>query len=233
MSDQECYVIVGGTSGIGKATAQLYHDRGHRVVISGRDLERSQAIAGEIGERATGLALDLAEPEQIAAGLAEVDRGDGLVIAAIERDANTVKDYDVGRAKRLVTIKLVGYTEVIHTLLPRMTDACSVVLFGGLAKERPYPGSTTVTSVNGGITTMVRTFATEMAPIRFNAVHPGIIGDSPAWENLEAALDAARARTPGGQLATTEDVVGSVDFLLTNKSVNGVNLFVDRGWVLT
>lgn len=233
MSDDKCFVIVGGTSGIGKATAQLYHDRGHRVVVTGRDTERSQKIAAEIGERATGLALDLAEPEQIAAGLASVDRVDGLVVAAIERDANTVKEYDVGRAKRLVTIKLVGYTEVIHTLLPKMTDECSVVLFGGLAKERPYPGSTTVTSVNGGVTTMIRTFATEMAPIRFNAIHPGIIGDSPAWENLAAALDAAKARTPGGQLATTEDVVGSVDFLLTNKGVNGVNLFVDRGWVLT
>ncbi|MBO32780.1 MAG: short-chain dehydrogenase, partial [Rhodospirillaceae bacterium] len=95
MSDQGCYVIIGGTSGIGKATAQLYHDRGHRVLISGRDLKRSKKIAGEIGDRVTGLALDLADPEQIAAGLAGVGRVDGLVIAAIERDANTVKDYNL------------------------------------------------------------------------------------------------------------------------------------------
>lgn len=136
-------------------------------------------------------------------------------------------------AKRLAVVKLVGYTEAIHTLLPKMTDDCSVVLFGGLAKERPYPGSTTVTSVNGAVTSMIRTFATEMAPIRFNAIHPGIISDSPAWENNNAAIKATEARTPGGILATTTDVVGSVDFMLSNQGVNGVNLFVDRGWVLT
>jgi NAD(P)-dependent dehydrogenase (short-subunit alcohol dehydrogenase family) len=232
MSDKN-YVIIGGTSGIGQATAELYHSRGHRVVITGRDAERSKGVADAIGERATGLAVDLAEPEQIAAALDSVDRVDGLVIPAVERDANTVTDYDIAGAKRLAVIKLVGYTEAIHTLLPKMTDECSVVLFGGLAKERPYPGSTTVTSVNGGVTTMIRSFATELAPIRFNAVHPGIIGDSPAWENNQAAIEATKARTPGGILASTKDVVGAVDFLLTNTSVNGVNLFVDRGWVLT
>ena len=233
MSDSKNYVIVGGTSGIGLETAKLYHSRGHRVVITGRDAERSQAVANEIGEGATGLAVDLAEPETIAASLSSVDRVDGLVIPAVERDANTVREYDVGRAKRLAIIKLVGYTESIHTLLPKMTDDCSVVLFGGLAKERPYPGSTTVTSVNGGVTAMIRTFATELAPIRFNAIHPGIISDSPAWENNEAAIKAVEARTPGGILATTKDVVGAVDFLLNNQGVNGVNLYVDHGWVLT
>ncbi|MDH5749578.1 MAG: SDR family oxidoreductase [Rhodospirillales bacterium] len=233
MNDEKCYVVIGGTSGIGRATAELYHGRGHRVVLTGRDAQRCRTIAGEIGERATGIALDLAEPERIAAALATIDRVDGLVIAAIERDANSVREYDIGRAKRLVTIKLVGYTEAIHTLLPKMTDNASVVLFGGLAKERPYPGSTTVTSVNGGITSMIRTLATELAPIRFNAVHPGIIGDSPAWEDKAAALEATKKRTPGGQLATIQDVVGAVDFLLTNQGVNGVNLFVDRGWMLT
>jgi len=233
MSGTKNFVIVGGTSGIGLETAKLYHSRGHRVVITGRDADRSKKIASEIGDRATGIAVDLAEPEQIAAAFASIDRCDGLVICAIERDANTVRNYDVGRAKRLVVLKLVGYTECIHALLPKMSDDCSIVLFGGLAKERPYPGSTTVTSVNGGVNNMIRTFATELAPIRFNAIHPGIIGDSPAWKDNKAALEATAARTPGGVLATTKDVVGAVDFLLSNQSINGVNLYVDRGWVLT
>lgn len=232
-SSEKTILVVGGTSGIGLETAKFYHHKGYHVVISGRDEKRSRGIAAEVGERVIGLALDLAEPETIEASLAPLGRVERLVIAAVERDANTVRDYNIERAKRLAVIKLIGYTEVIHTLLPRMTDDASVVLFGGLAKERPYLGSTTVTSINGAVTSMIRTLATEVAPIRFNAIHPGIIGDSPYWEGNDVALEATRARTPGGQLATMEDVVGAVDFLLTNKGVNGVNLFVDRGWVMT
>ncbi|WP_455908095.1 hypothetical protein [Streptomyces chartreusis] len=60
----------------------------------------------------------------------------------------------------------------------------SVVLFGGLAKERPYPGSTVVTTFSAGITGLVKTLAVEMAPHRVNALHPGLIGDSPKWRDV-------------------------------------------------
>ena len=118
------------------------------------------------------------------------------MLAAIERDANSVRDYDIERAIRLATLKLVGYTEVLHCLHPRMHDDTSVLLFGGLAKDRPYPGSTTVTSVNGAVTTMVRTFATELAPVRVNAIHPGIVGDSPAWAEQRRDARARQGADP-------------------------------------
>lgn len=236
MADKKTIVVIGGTSGIGRGTAEMYAERGDNVIISGRDLERTKKIAGEIGKGRDGsvsaIAMDLAEPEKIAGALKDIEAVDHLAIVAIERDSNSVKDYDIDRAKRLVTVKLVGYMEIIHTLFERMSEDASVVLFGGLAKERPYPGSTTVTSVNGAVTSMIRTLAVELAPIRFNAIHPGIIGDSPAWKEKTEIIKKTEERTPGGTLATTEDVVGAVDFLLTNKGVNGVNLFVDRGWVL-
>jgi NAD(P)-dependent dehydrogenase (short-subunit alcohol dehydrogenase family) len=127
-------------------------------------------------------------------------------------------------------MKVVGYTEVIHTLLDRLSDDSAVVLFGGRAKDRPYPGSTTVTAVNGAISTMITTFAVELAPIRFNAIHPGIVGDSPYW--ADKPLDAVIARTPTKRLCTMEDVVDAVVFLLENRSVNGVNLYIDSGWLL-
>ena len=133
-----------------------------------------------------------------------------LVIAAIERDDNSVRKFDIDRAARLVTLKLVGYTEVIHALAPRLSPNASIVLFGGLAKERPYPGSTTVTTVNGGVTTMVTTLAVELAPVRVNAVHPGIVGDSPAWTGKPPeVLQRVVARTPLGRLVTMEEVAGS------------------------
>ena len=127
-------------------------------------------------------------------------------------------------------MKLVGYTETVHALLDRLSDDSSIVLFGGRAKDRPYPGSTTVTTVNGGISAMIRTLAIQLAPIRINAIHPGIVGDSPFWEGKP--LDHVVARTPTGRLATMTEVVDATEFLLENRAMNGEELYVDGGWML-
>jgi NAD(P)-dependent dehydrogenase (short-subunit alcohol dehydrogenase family) len=227
-------VVVGGTSGIGRQLAQTLAARGEDVIITGRDQARTQAIAGEIGGRTRGVALDLAQPEEIAGRLAGLGSVSHLVIAAIERDENSVRKFDIARALRLVTLKLIGYTEVIHTLAPRFAPDASIVLFGGLAKERPYPGSTTVTTVNGGVNNMIKTLAVELAPVRVNAIHPGIVGDSPAWNGKPPeVLQRVVARTPLGRLVTMDEVAGSALFLLDNGGINGVNLYVDGGWLLT
>lgn len=233
MPNEGAVVIVGGTSGIGRELAQTFAERGSELVITGRDADRTAAVAGEIGGRARGIGLDLAQPEEIADRLSDVGGVAHLVLAAIERDENRVRDYDIARALRLVTLKLIGYTEVVHVLAPHLTADASIVIFGGLAKERPYPGSTTVTTVNGAVSALVRTLAVELAPTRVNAVHPGIVGDSPAWASKPASvLDGIRARTPCGRLVAMQDIVGAVLFLLENRSVNGVNLDVDGGWLL-
>ena len=228
-------VIVGGTSGIGLGLARRYAERGRPVVITGRDAARCEDVARGVDGRGSvqSCGLDLAEPDAIGARLADVGTVDRLVLAAIERDENTVRDYDIERALRLVTLKLVGYTEVVHALASRLSEDASILLFGGLAMRRPYPGSTTITTVNGGVSGLVRTLAVELAPIRVNALHPGVIGDTPAWSGKpEAVLENLRARTPIGRLASTEDIVDAAVFLLENRAVNGVNLEVDGGWML-
>lgn len=225
-------IIVGGTQGIGLALAKRMLARGDSVVITGRDLARTKSVAATLGERASAAAFDLSQPHEIDAALAGLRNVRHVVISAIERDSNTVRDYNIEKAIRLTTIKVVGYTAVVHALLPNLTKNASIVLFGGLAKERPYPGSTTVTAVNGAVTSMVRTLGTELAPIRVNALHPGIIGDTPAWQDKEQALEAVRARTPIGRLATTDEVTHATLFLLDNEAINGINLNVDGGWLM-
>jgi NAD(P)-dependent dehydrogenase (short-subunit alcohol dehydrogenase family) len=223
-------LVVGGTGGLGLEVARHYHDLGHPVVITGREVDRTAEIASSLGDGASSVAFDLAEPESIAPALSDIGPVSRLVLAAIARDDNPVRDYTISGAVYLTTMKLVGYTETIHALLPNLSDESSVVLFGGRAKDRPYPGSTTVTTVNGGVSSMIRTLAIELAPIRFNAIHPGIVGDSPFWESKP--LDHVVARTPTGRLVTMADVVDATAFLLENKSVNGVNLYIDGGWML-
>jgi NAD(P)-dependent dehydrogenase (short-subunit alcohol dehydrogenase family) len=225
-------VIVGGTQGQGRELAQSYADDGRDVVVTGRDQARAEAAASEIGGNTRGLGFDLAEPHAIADQLAEVGDVDHLVLAAIERDVNNVHEYDIDAALRLVTLKLVGYTEVIHRLAPRLGEDSSILIFGGLARDRPYPGSTTVTTVNGGVTSLVNTLVTELAPTRINAVHPAIVGDSPQWVDMPAERRHALVeRTPTGRLVTMADVVNASRFLLENRAVNGINLRVDGGWM--
>jgi NAD(P)-dependent dehydrogenase (short-subunit alcohol dehydrogenase family) len=226
-------VVVGGSSGLGLEIARNRAKQGDDVIVTSRDAERASEVASSIGDSARGVVLDLAEPGSIAAAFEGVDRVDHLVLTAIDRDANTLQTYDVAAAIRLATLKLIGYTEVVHAVLPALHDDSSIVIFGGRAKDRPYPGSTTVSTVNGGVVGMVNSMVTELKPIRVNAVHPGIIGDSPFWAaKPPEVLEGYRSRTPTGRLASMADIVGAVDFLLTNRGVNGVQLDVDGGWLL-
>ncbi len=223
-------VVLGGTQGIGREIVKSLAAKGSTVYLSGRTLESGRRAAEEIGLGTIGIGVDLSEPESIDQSLSGIGKVDDLVIPAIERDANTIKDYNIARAMRLVALKLVGYAEAIHALQPRFSDRASIVLFGGLALQRPYPGSTTVSTVNGGVVGLVHSLATELAPVRINAVHPGIVGDSPFWENKDNSHIISR--TPLGRLVTMDEIVGAVEFLLVNTGVNGVNLAVDGGWLL-
>lgn len=229
-------LVAGGSSGIGLELAKDLVAGGDRVIVTSRSRETADEVAAELGANATGVALDVSEPEGIADQLRGVPALDGVVMAAIERDANTIRDYDIARARRLITLKLIGYTETVHTLLDRLTPSVEtgIVLFGGRAKDAPYPGSTTVSTINGGVDGLMNTLAHELAPIRVNSLHPGIIGDSPFWAGKpDGVLAGYESRTPGGSLATMADVVDAVRFLLFNRGVSAHSLNVDRGWRIT
>jgi NAD(P)-dependent dehydrogenase (short-subunit alcohol dehydrogenase family) len=225
-------LVVGGTAGLGRGVAQHFADLGWSVLLTGRDRDRAGKVAKEIGGDSRGLALDLSLPDQIAGALAEIDPVDHVVLAAIVRDDNTVHDYDIGSATYLAVMKIVGYTAVLNALAGRLSADGSVVMFGGRAKDRPYPGSTTVSAVNGAVDGLMRSLAVQLAPVRVNALHPGIVADTLYWANKPEAVDRVLAATPTGRNVTMADIVDAVDFLLRNPSVNGTDLSVDGGWLL-
>jgi NAD(P)-dependent dehydrogenase (short-subunit alcohol dehydrogenase family) len=229
MSSDGAVVIVGGTRGIGLEIVKHYAGAGREVVLHGRSDTVDDAVA-EVGGNVRGLTFDLAEPHGIAPALADVGPVDKLALVAIERDENTVAEYDIDKAIHLVTLKLVGYAAVVAALRDRFSESSSIVLFGGMAKERPYPGSTIVTTVNGGVVGLTRTLVEELKPIRVNSIHPGIVGNSPYWAAKPAAIAKYTSETPMGRLARMDEIVDAVVFLLENTAVNGVDLIVDGGW---
>jgi NAD(P)-dependent dehydrogenase (short-subunit alcohol dehydrogenase family) len=226
----EHVAVVGGTSGIGLSLARAAHALGCKLTLTGRGAERTAETAKSVGPGVLGCHLDLDDAGSIAAALKEGH----LVLLPLYQVATTVKDFNVGEANKLLHIKITGYIKAVSTVLPRLKPTSSIVLFGGLAKEQPYPTSTMVTVANAGIMGVMKTLAVELAPIRVNSVSPGLVGDSPKWDAIvkkgeNPVVNAMMSRTPTRRLAAMNDVIGAVFFLLDNASVNGVDLPLDGG----
>lgn len=233
----EHMVVVGGTSGIGLPLAKAAHALGCKLTVAGRGAARAAEIAKSIGPGVTGAHLELDDAASIRAALAEGPPIDHLVLVPIDQLATSVKDFKLAEANKALHVKLTGYVEVVHTVLPRLKPTSAIVLFGGLAKARPYMNSTMITIANAGIVGVMNTLAVELAPIRVNSVSPGMVGDSPKWEaaaskGAKPFIDAMTAKTPAKHLATVSDIIDAVFFLLDNRSVNGHDLAVDGGFQL-
>ncbi|HVU60364.1 MAG TPA: SDR family oxidoreductase [Mycobacteriales bacterium] len=221
-------IVIGGSAGLGRFIATRFASRGDDVVITSRDVGRAVAVAEEIEGNVTGIAVDLSKPSGLESQLASITAVDHLVLTAISQFPNTLREFDVEEATAAVVTKLVGYPEVVRLLHPRMSAGACVVLFGGVAKDRPYPGSTIVTTHNGGISALARTLAVEIAPHRVNALHPGVVGDSPKWAAMPD--HPAIPRTPLGRLVTMAEIADATDFLLGNGGINGQDLTIDGGF---
>jgi NAD(P)-dependent dehydrogenase (short-subunit alcohol dehydrogenase family) len=211
---------------LGRAIAEEFAARGDSVVVTSRDQGRAEAAAKEIGGTTTGLGVDLTRPETIAGALAGIDELDSLVVTPVHQPGGSIHAFSVADAVVSATVKLVGYTEAVRALRDRFAVGGSVVLFGGSAKDRPYPGSTMVTATNGGVSSLVRTLAWELAPVRVNALHPGVVLDSPIWQKVPGDPPP---RTLTGTPIAMADIVSATDFLLNNPAVNALDLHVDGG----
>jgi NAD(P)-dependent dehydrogenase (short-subunit alcohol dehydrogenase family) len=226
-------LIIGGSSGTGYAIAEALARRGEAVTLTSRSAETAGQVAARLGTQHRGIALDLTAPEGIASALAGIGQVDHLVLVAVERDRNSVRGFDIASAIRAITLKTVGYTAVVAALSDRLAPDAAIVMFGGIAFSKPYPGSTTITQANGAVNGLVRTLAVELAPIRVNAIHPGAIGDTPEFQGVPGKIEFATARTPTARLPTMADMVAATEFLLDNGGVNAVNLAVDGGYSLS
>ncbi len=227
-------VVIGGTAGLGRDLAEYYAGQGREVVITGGSQERADKIASEIGGYTTGIGLDLVEVERIAPALAGIGPVQHLAIGAFFRDRNTVRDLNIATARDLVTIKLVGYAEVVHALHNRLLPTASILLYGGGLKDRPQIGTLTVSTSNAAVMGLTRALAVELAPIRVNAIHPGMVVDSPVWSaQPEQLREGIRGNTPTGRYTTMREVTTAAAFLLEHPAINGVNLDVNGGASLT
>ncbi|MGW4383656.1 SDR family oxidoreductase [Kitasatospora sp. NPDC004531] len=226
-------LVVGGTSGIGLATARRLRAQGTTVHVVGRSKERLEDLAvsdpGLVGHRADG-----GDREQIAEVLRTVGTFDWLVVALSGAEgAGPFAELDLAVLRRAFEAKFWGQLTTIQAALPHLTEDGSITLVTAVSARTAVPGAAGLAAVNGALESMIRPLAVELAPRRVNAVSPGLVA-TPWWDGMpqetrDAYFAHAAAQLPVRRIATADDVAETVTLAATNRNLTGTVLESDGG----
>jgi NAD(P)-dependent dehydrogenase (short-subunit alcohol dehydrogenase family) len=229
-------VILGGSSGIGLATAKAAQAEGARVIVTGRSRDRLQAAQTELGSGARTVALDVADEAGTRALFQELDRLDHIFITAgsIAFDARLAPDSAALRPA--LDTRFWGAFNAAKYGAAKMKAGASITFMSGTAGRRPLPGAAVTTASCGAVEAFARALALDLAPIRVNTLQPGYV-DTPLLDELlgEARVKMkaeAGARLPVKRIGRPEELADAVLFLMKNGYVNGITLTVDGGGLL-
>ncbi|GAA0390202.1 SDR family oxidoreductase [Microbispora corallina] len=230
-------VVLGGTSGIGLATADAAAAQGAEVaVVSSRRAGVDRALAA-LPAGTLGRAADLGDPAQVRAVIQEIGELDHLVFTAGEAlDLMPVATLDPGAARDFFTVRYFGALAAVQAAAPLIRPGGSITLTTGIAKDRPGPGWAVAASICGAIESLTRALAVELAPVRVNAVSPGVVR-SPLWASMgeadrQALFEGVGAAVPAGRVGEVGDVAPAYLYCMTQPWVTGTVLTVDGGAIL-
>lgn len=229
-------VVIGGSSGIGLATAKLASQAGARVTIAGRDEDRLATACADIGGDVRGLVVDVADERAVADLFGSLDAVDHVATLAGTHVAGTIAETDTATLQGPVANRFWGPLHICKYAGPAMTGG-SITICTGAGVGRPRAGGAIVAAAAGGSEVLARAMALELAPIRVNVVRPGIV-DTPLLARMAPGrrdeLIAAQAkRIPVGRIAQPDEIAHAIVFLMTNEYTTGTTLTIDGGFSLT
>src|SRR5580693_10188672 len=228
-------VVVGGSSGIGLETARLALAEGAFVTIAGRSEERLRRASESIapaGERLRAVVADLSEESSIRSLFAGESHVDHVFVPAgeLRPGGGDLLKSDLDGLRSILEVRLMGVAHVVRQARPKM-EGGSITLMSGLYSTRPAPGGGMAAAAVAAVEGMTRALALDLAPIRVNAVAPGLI-DTPLWDSFgpqREAILASALKLPVGRAERPEETAEAVVFLMTDGFVTGVVLPVDGG----
>jgi NAD(P)-dependent dehydrogenase (short-subunit alcohol dehydrogenase family) len=230
-------VVVGGSSGIGLAVAQQAASRGAEVVIASSSQERVQRAVESVDGEVQGQAVDVSDERAVASFFARLGAFDHLVFTAGDSlDLHNLAATDLQQARRAFELRYWAALAAVKYGSPHIRKEGSVVLTTGIAGQRPQKGWVIAASVCGTIEALTRALAVELAPIRVNAVSPGVVRTN-LWQNMSAPererlYETVGNSLPVGRVGEAADIAQAYLFLMQEGFATGQTIVVDGGTVL-
>jgi NAD(P)-dependent dehydrogenase (short-subunit alcohol dehydrogenase family) len=234
--DGQTILVIGRGSGLARAVAVAARDAGAKVVAAGRDQDAlAAAYTDEPGVSTE--TVDLTDEASISALSGRLGSVDHVVSTASARARGRVPDLDRDAIRLSFDTKVIGPLMLAKHLAPQINPGGSFVIFSGVAAAKIAVGTLGVAITNTAADTLARSLALELAPIRVNAISPGVI-DTGAWDALGEQGKAGyfadiSARNPARRIGTPDDIAAAVLFALTNTFLTGQTLHIDGGEPLT
>jgi len=226
-------VVIGGTSGIGLATARAFLSSSASVIIGSRSSAKiSEAIRALPGP-VDGYTVDFRMDNELEGFFATVGAFDHLVVTAGQAAMGPFDTLPMDQALAAFDSKFWGQYRTLKAALPYLNPQSSVTFTSGVYALHPPKGGFVLAAINSGLEGLVRGLAVDLAPIRVNAVSPGIV-DTPIYARLseqdrQALWQDLSQRLPVGHVGTAEALAECYVFLAQNDFSTGTVLLVDGG----
>ncbi|KAA2264195.1 SDR family oxidoreductase [Solihabitans fulvus] len=231
-------VIIGGSSGMGLATAKAAAAAGASVTIASSLRGRLDAALAELPDTCDGIVTDARDEAAVAALFDRVGPLEHLVYTAGDAlDQRPLTDLPLDEARHLFDVRFWGVVAAVKHAAPRIRPGGSIVLTSGIVGVRPTPGAALAAGAVGAIEGLARGLAVDLAPIRVNVVRPGPIR-TPMWDGIpephrDAMVAAFTERTLTKAVGEADQIAATNLYLMQNGFVTGTVLTVDGGYILT
>ncbi|MCM3587769.1 SDR family oxidoreductase [Mesobacillus maritimus] len=226
-------VVLGGTSGIGLATAKAFLDQSAKVIIASRSVSKLNEAKQVLGGNVEAIEIDFRSEEKVAEFFSKVGKFDHLVVTAGEGTMGHFSELPVASAKEAFDSKFWGQYITVRSALPYLSNESSITLTSGVYGVRPPQGATTLAAINSAIEGLVRGLSVDLAPIRVNVVSPGIV-DTPIYAGMpddqrQALFNGIAQQLPVGRIAKPEDIAETYVYLAKNGFTTGTSVLIDGG----